>query len=337
MNTSIWEMPNGEKATIYQLTDGKITAHISNFGATIHRLYVPDAAGKLDDVVLGFDTPAEYIASGTFFGTVVGRSCNRLKDGKFTLNGKTYQMELNDGNNNLHCGFSFYKDRIWNVESVSDTSITLSLRSPDGDQGFPGNATVKVTYTVENSALSIAYEGVCDQDTVFNLTNHSYFNLAGHEKTDRAMKQTLMMPARFFTPDDAESIPTGEERPVDGTPFDFRTPKAIGRDINEDYDALNLQGGYDHNFEVYGDPCAVLCDPESGRVMEVSTDCCGVQFYAGNFLEGETGKDGVSYPKRSAVCLETQFFPNALNTPKWKQPITKAGEVYRSKTVYTFK
>ena len=332
-----WTLPSGEQATIFELTDGKITAHVSDFGATIHRLYVPGKTGELADVVLGFDTPAEYIASTTFFGTVVGRNCNRVKDGQFTLNGKTYQLDRNDGNNNLHCGHAFYKDRMWKVESISENSITLSLNSPDGDQGFPGNATIKVTYTVENSGLKMEYEGVCDQDTVFNLTNHTYFNLAGHDQPQRAMEQVLMMPARFFTPDDAESIPTGEERRVEGTPFDFRTPKAIGRDINMDYDALNLQGGYDHNFEVYGDPCAVLTDPVSGRIMEVSTDCCGVQFYAGNFLEGETGKDGVSYIKRGGICLETQFFPNALNNPAWKQPVTKAGETYRSKTVYTFK
>ena len=337
MKTSFWSLPDGTQATIYELTDGTITAHISDFGATIHRLYVPDRDGTLSDVVLGFKTPGEYIASTTFFGTVVGRSCNRLKDGRFTLNGKTYQLDLNDGNNNLHCGYAFYKDRIWTVEKVTGNSICLSLQSPDGDQGFPGNASIKVTYTLENSALKIAYEAVCDQDTVFNLTNHSYFNLAGHENTDRAMEQTLMLPARFFTPDDAESIPTGEQRPVEGTPFDFRIAKPIGRDINEDYDALNLQGGFDHNFEVWTNPCAVLRDPVSGRTMEVTTDCCGIQFYAGNFLEGEIGKDDVSYVKRSAVCLETQFFPNALNTPAWKQPVTKAGEIYHSETTYTFK
>ena len=337
MNKTYWTMPDGKQSTIFELTDGIITAHISDFGATIHRLYVPDAKGNMDDVVLGFETPAEYIASTTFFGTVVGRSCNRLQGGKFTLNGKSYQLDLNDGNNNLHCGYGFYKDRLWTVEQVSENAITLRLDSPDGDQGFPGNATIKVTYTLEGGALKIAYEGVCDQDTVFNLTNHSYFNLAGHTKPEKAMGQWLQLPARFFTPDDAESIPTGEERPVEGTPFDFRTAKPIGRDINEDYDALKLQGGYDHNFEVWCNPCAVLHDPESGRTMEVTTDCCGIQFYAGNFLEGEKGKDGARYNYRGAVCLETQFFPNALNNPAWKQPITKAGETYRSVTVYTFK
>ena len=252
MNKTFWTMPDGRQSAIYELTDGKITAHISDFGATVHRLYVPDAKGNLEDVVLGFETPAEYIASTTFFGTVVGRSCNRLKDGRFSLNGKTYQLDLNDGNNNLHCGYSFYKDRLWTVEQVTENAITLRLDSPDGDQGFPGNATVKVTYTLENAALKIAYEAVCDCDTVFNLTNHSYFNLAGHTKPEKAMSQTLMLPARFFTPDDAQSIPTGEERPVEGTPFDFRTPKPIGRDINEDYDALKAGLGGDLiNFTVW--------------------------------------------------------------------------------------
>ena len=327
----------GDKATMYILTDGKITAHITDFGATIVRLYAPDAKGNLSDVVLGFDKPEDYAASGTFFGTVVGRNANRTKEGRFVLNGKTYQLGMNDGPNNLHSGPDYYKNRLWTVEEVTDSSIRFMLESPDGDQGFPGNAVIRVTYTLTEGALHIAYDAICDQDTVFNLTNHTYFNLAGHDHPEKAMGQLLMLPARHFTPDDAQSIPTGELREVNGSPFDFRTAKPIGRDINEEYDALQLQGGYDHNFEVWCDPAAVLQDPESGRTMTVTTDCCGVQFYSGNFLRGEIGKDGVSYCYRGGICLETQFYPNALNTPEWKQPITKAGERYHSETVYSFK
>ncbi len=329
--------PFGDNATIYVLTDGIITAHITDYGATIHRLYVPDAQGQLDDVVLGFEDSKGYAASTTFFGTVVGRNANRTKNGQFTLGGKTYQMGINNGPNNLHSGPNFFKDRLWTVEEVTESSIRFMLESPDGDQGFPGNAVIRVTYLLENGALHIRYDAVCDQETVFNLTNHSYFNLRGHQHPEGAMEQLLMMPARHFTPDDAQSIPTGELRDVAGTPMDFRTAKPIGADINQVYDALELQGGYDHNFEVWCNPCAVLSDPVSGRVMEVSTDCCGVQFYSGNFLKGEKGKDGVSYPYRSGICLETQFYPNSINTPGWKKPIYKAGEHFQSETVYKFR
>ena len=327
----------GNNATMYILTDGRITAHITDFGATIHRLYVPDASGKLDDVMLGFEKPEDYVKSNTFFGTVVGRGANRTKCGQFTLNGKQYQLGINDGKNNLHCGPDYYKNRLWMVEEVTENTIRFRLDSPDGDQGFPGNAVIRVTYRLENGALHIIYDAVCDQDTVFNLTNHSYFNLRGHQYAEAAMEQVLMMPARHFTPDDAENIPTGELRSVEGTPMDFRTPKPIGRDIGCDYDALKLQNGYDHNFEVWCNPCAVLSDPVSGRVMEVTTDRCGVQFYSGNFLKGEKGKDGATYCFRSGICLETQFYPDAMNKPDWKKPIFKAGEPFHSETVYSFK
>ena len=184
--------------------------------------------------------------------------------------------------------------------------------------------------------MAIVYDAVCDQDTVFNLTNHSYFNLAGHDKPELAMGQLLCMNAQVFTPDDALSIPTGELRSVEGSPMDFRTPKAIGRDLNVSYDALELQGGYDHNFEAVGSPCATLCDPVSGRKMSVFTDCPGIQFYSGNFLQGETGKAGVSYIYRGGIALETQYFPDAVNKPQWKQPFVKAGQAYHSETRYKF-
>ncbi len=337
MKREFGRLPDGSIVHLYTLRFGKLEAHILDLGATIYRLYAPDTNGKMADVVLGFDDPADYIKSGTFFGTLVGRNSNRTKEGKFTLCGTAYQMGVNDGKNNLHSGPNYFKNRLWNVESVDDRSICLSLFSPDGDQGFPGNAKIRVTYTLEeNSTLSISYDGVCDQDTVFNLTNHSYFNLHGHDHPEKAMDMQLTMPARFFTVADSESIPTGENRPVDGTPMDFRTAKPIGRDINESYDALVLQKGYDHNFDAAINPCAILSDTESGRTMTVVTDCPGVQFYSGNFLQGEIGKDGVSYCFRGGICLETQYFPNALNEPSWDQPITKAGQCYHSETKYIF-
>lgn len=337
MKKEFGRLPDGSIAYLYTIRGGGLEAHISDLGATLQRLLVPDAKGQLSDVVLGFDTPEAYIKSGTFFGTVVGRNSNRTKEGRFTLNGKSYQMGVNDGPNNLHSGPDYFKNRLWNVEAFCENTLCFSLSSPDGDQGFPGNAQIRVTYTLEeNGVLHITYDAVCDQDTVFNLTNHSYFNLAGHQQPQKAMDMLLQMPARFFTVADAQSIPTGENRPVDGSPMDFRTAKPIGRDINESYDALTFQKGYDHNFDAAINPCAILTDPLSGRTMTVITDCPGMQFYSGNFLQGEMGKDGVSYCHRGGICLETQYFPNALNEPSWPQPITKAGKPYHSETKFIF-
>lgn len=328
---------SGEETYLYTISCGSITAVVSDYGATLVKLFVPDKDGNVSDVVLGHDCPEEYRNSTCFFGATVGRNANRIGGASFSIGGRDYAMTPNEGKNNLHSGPNYFHDRLWKVLSHTESAIALELNSPHGDQGFPGNATIQVTYSLDNEGgLHIVYDAVCDQDTVFNLTNHSYFNLAGHEKTDAAMDQLLTLPGRFFNPDDAESIPTGELRSVEGTPMDFRTPKPIGRDIDADYDALNLQGGYDHNWEVFCNPCATLSDPVSGRVMSVYTDCPGVQFYAGNFMAGEPGKNGVSYPKRSAICLETQYYPDSLHHPEWPQPITKAGEKYHSETVYRF-
>ena len=260
-----------------------------------------------------------------------------MKNAAFVMNGKTYALCGNENGNNHHSGPDHYKDRLWQVVHADETGICLRLDSPNGDQGFPGNAVIQVRYTLTaKGALRIEYDAVSDRDTVFNLTNHSYFNLAGHEKTDKAMHQELILPGRFFTVADSKSIPTGEMRSVAGTPLDFRTPKAVGKDIGEAYEALQLQGGYDHNYEVFTDPCAILRDPESGRTMAVSTDCPGVQLYSGNYLN-EQGKDGVAYTPRSGVCLETQYYPDAVNHPQWAQPITKAGERYHSVTTFRFR
>ena len=328
-------LPDGQTASLYTISCGRLTACITDLGATLVRLMVPDCSGIPADVVLGFDKPDDYLASTTYLGATIGRNGNRIGGAAFTLNGKEYRTPANEGPNNLHSGPDGYDRRLWTVKLQEDDRITLSLSSPNGDQGFPGNAEIEVTYRLTNDALNIRYEAVCDQDTVFNLTNHSYFNLAGHTRTDAAMNQILTIPGRFFNPDDAESIPTGQLRSVAGSPMDFRSPKAIGRDINEDYDALNLQGGYDHNYEVFCNPAAILYSPESGREMAVYTDCPGVQFYAGNYLNDQ-GKDGVYYHKRSGICLETQFYPDALHHPEWPQPITPAGEKYISETSYRF-
>ncbi len=329
---------DGKQAYLYTIRGGMTTAEISDHGAALVKLFVPDSKGNVADIVLGFDTPDEYTASGTFFGAVVGRNANRVRNAQFQLRDQEYRLDPNDNEiNNLHSGFDPYKNRLWQVLRHTESEICLRLESPNGDQGFPGNAVIDVTYTVDHKgALHIAYDGVCDQDTVFNMTNHSYFNLAGHNHPEKAMQQILSMPARIFTVADELSIPTGEMRTVAGSPMDFRQPKAIGRDLGEDYDALKLQGGYDHNFEVFCNPCVILQDPESGRTMAVDTDCCGIQFYSGNFLKGETGKSGVSYCYRGGIALETQFYPDSINHPEWKQPFVKAGDHYHSETVYRF-
>lgn len=330
-------LPGGEQASLYTISSGVLEAHITDFGATLVRLYVPDSKGNTEDVVLGFDDANGYLNSTTYFGATVGRNANRVKDATFAMNGKQIQLGKNDNGNNLHSGPDSYAFRLWEVERHEEKLIRFCLISPDGDQGFPGTAEIYVTYAFEGAnTLAITYDAVCDKDTVFNFTNHSYFNLAGHQKPELAMDQILCMPARFFNPDDALSIPTGELRSVVGTPMDFRQPKAVGRDIQQDYECLKLQGGYDHNFEVFCNPCAILSDPVSGRTMAVSTDLPGIQMYAGNFLHGDVGKDGVSYCYRGGVALETQYYPDSINHPEWPQPFVKAGERYHSETKYTF-
>ena len=329
-------LPSGEDTHLYTISCGGITAAVTDYGAALVQLLVPDRDGNLSDVVLGYDDCNGYRLGSACLGGTVGRSANRLKNACFVLGHKTYALSPNEGVNNLHSGPDSYYKRLWQVLSHTESAVTLTLHSPNGDQGFPGDADIQVCYRLdENGGLHITYDAVSNQDTVFNLTNHSYFNLAGHEKTDAAMEQVLSLPGRFFNPDDAQNIPTGELRPVEGTPMDFRSPKPIGQDIGLDYEPLHLQGGFDHNWEVFCNPCATLSDPSSGRSMSVTTDCPGIQVYAGNFLD-ETGKGGVYYGKRSGVALETQFYPDALHHPEWPQPITKAGEKYHSETVYRF-
>lgn len=338
MKKSFGKLPTGETAHIYTIAGGGLTARITNFGATLVSLYVPDEKGNVDDVVLGYGSAKEYLKKPGYLGSTIGRNSNRVAGSVFMLNGEEVKLEKNEGENNLHSGDNSYCFRLWNVEKVEEDKIRFCLQSPHGDQGFPGNATVWVEYALlSQGVLQITYDGVCDQDTVMNLTNHSYFNLAGHQNPELAMGMVLSMPARHYAFSNAESIPTGEERPVEGTPMDFREPKVIGRDIEEDFESLKLQNGYDHNFEVYCNPCATLHDPVSGRTMTVHTDCPGIQFYSGNFLEGQTGKDGVKYTRRGGIALETQFYPNSVNNPAWKQPFVKAGERYHSCTKYIFR
>ena len=329
---------DGQQTYLYTIQGGGLTAVFTDHGATLVRLFVPDDHGVLADVVLGFDHPDDYTNSTTYFGCIVGRCANRISGAKFTLNNKEHKLDTNDnGVNYLHGGFDPYKNRLWKVLDHTENMIRFYLLSPDGDQGFPGKAEICVTYSLEaEGILHIEYDAVCDKDTVFNLTNHSFFNLAGHDKPEKCMDQVLSMPARRFTAVDDLSIPTGEMQPVDGTMMDFRVPKPIGRDLNENDPIVAAQGGYDHNWEIFCNPGVILSDPESGRMMGVYTDCPGVQFYSGNYLNNDLGKDGVVYCRRGGIALETQFWPDAINHPQWKQPVTKAGERYHTVTEYRF-
>lgn len=329
-------LSSGEQAHLYTIRCGRFEAAITDFGATLVSLWVPDREGNRADVVLGFDDVRFYAASDAFLGATVGRNANRIGGASFALNGKEYFLEKNNNGNNLHSGSRSYAFRMWKVAEHTEDSISLTLESLSGDQGFPGKAQLRVTYALEYpGTLRITYDGICDEDTIFNMTNHSYFNLAGHENGERSTEQILSMGARAYVAVDAEGIPTGEMQAVEGTPMDFRTPKPIGRDIGADFATLRLMDGYDHCYEVFCNPCAILSDPTSGRTMSVVTDCPGVQFYTANDLQ-ETGKGGAVYGPRSAVCLETQYYPDAVHNPQWVQPIVRAGERYHSETKYIF-
>ncbi len=330
MEKNFGKLADGRQARLYTIEKGRVRAEITDFGAALVSLFVDGV-----DVCLGYDDVTGYEKQGGYIGAVVGRNANRVGGSQFLLNGAEVLLPANEGRNCLHSGPDCWSFRLWNVTAHTVNSLTLTLHSPHGDQGFPGNADVSVTYTIENDGLTIAYDAVSDRDTVFNLTNHAYFNLFGQDKPERAMDQELMIPADYFYPVNAENIPTGELRAVEGTPFDFRTFKPIGRDIGMDYEPLHLQGGYDHNFVNKGAVCAVLKNPENGLTMTVTTDCPGIQFYAGNFLDN-VGKGGTVYGKRTGVALETQFYPDAVNHPEWPQPTVRAGEKCHSVTRYSF-
>jgi aldose 1-epimerase len=337
---------DGAQADLYTITnDAGMVAKFTNYGAILVELWVPDRDGNLADVVLGYDNLESYFVNGPNFGSTIGRHANRIGGAKFTLNGKTYELDKNDGNNNLHGGFNGYHKRLWagkTYESEEGCVAEFTYHSPDGDQGFPGNLDVKVMYTVtQDNQIKIAYEATCDQDTVLNLTNHSYFNLGGHD-SGTILDHLVWIDSEEYTYADAESIPNGTIRSVDMTPMDFRMEKAIGKEIDSDYDQLVWGKGYDHNWILKTqngkfDMVAKLIHEKSGRIMETWTDLPGMQFYTGNFLDGtEIGKGGVSYGRRSGVCFETQYYPNAINVPEFPQPVLKAGEVFKSTTVYKF-
>ncbi len=321
-------------------------ASFTDLGAAWVTMKVRDKKGDFSDVVLGYDDPETYFSNPTSCGECVGRNANRIGGAAFTLSGKTYRLaKNNNGLNNLHSGpdkwFShMFEGRTAGAEEGS--SVTFTLFSPDGSQGFPGNMNFSVTYTLtENDELIIRYEADTDADTIINPTNHAYFNLAGHN-SGSIEGHKVWINADAYTPADKYSIPTGEIAPTAGTPMDFTAPKTIGQDIDSEFDQLQYAGGYDHNWVLndYNGKVRLAAraeDPVSGRIMECLTDLPGMQFYTGNMLKNlGSKKDGADYLPRYGFCFETQYFPDAINKSDWPKPIVKAGEKYRSTTIYRF-
>jgi aldose 1-epimerase len=340
---SFGETGDGQQIDLYILTNKNgMEAAITNYGGTVVTLKVPDRNGKLADVVLGYDKLNDYADGRAYFGAIAGRYANRIANAKFTLDGTTYTLPKNDGENHLHGGFN---KRVWTAQDVSSDAgeaLELAYLSKDGEEGYPGNLSVKVLYTLTGqNELKIEYSATTDKDSVVNFTNHSYFNLAG-QGNGNILQQQLMIRADRFTPIDATSIPTGELRSVKGTPFDFTNATAIGARIDQDDQQLRMGRGYDHNWVLNGGTAGALSlaaqayDPQSGRLLEVWTTEPGLQFYAGNFLDGIRGRDGKIYNRRDAFCLETQHFPDSPNHPNFPSTVLKPGQHFQSTTVYKF-
>ena len=339
------KLSSGEEIQIFHLENkAGAYAEISQFGAILVKLCVSDREGKLTDVVLGYDDLAGYEVNGCFFGATIGRSGNRIADSRFVLDGQEITLTPNEGKNNLHSGPNGFEKKIWNAAEISEdkNAVTFSRISPDGENGFPGEFQVSVTYEMtENNELRIVYGGVCDRTTVANMTNHSYFNLDGDPTTDNSA-YLLTLNADNYTPIDSTFMTTGEIATVEGTPMDFRKPTAIGANINQEFEQLKSGNGIDHNWvlNTQGDVtkvCATLESPKTGIVLDVYTNEPGIQVYCGNFLDGTlTGKKGIVYNFRAAVCLETDKYPDTPNKPEWPSAVLRPGEKYQSQCIYKF-
>lgn len=325
--------------------DNNVTVKLTNWGATLVSLVVPDKDGFLRDVVLGFDNLEDYFVNHCYFGATIGRNGNRIQNASININGNTYNLDKNEGGkNNLHSGFNGYQKRLWDYRiDEENNSVTFKLHSPDGDQGFPGNFDISVTYALSKyNGVEITYNGVSDKDTVANMTNHSYFNLNGHN-SGTILNHYLRINSKKFAIVDEESIPTGELVDVENSPLDFTNFRRLADDIDSDFQQLKFTKGYDHSFLVDKkepglEKVATLKSDESGISMNVYSDCLAVQFYAGNYIDEipQHGKEDYIYPNRSGLCLETGFLPNSINEPNFASPILKANETYTSKTIYQF-
>jgi len=335
------KLPDGAQIEFFTLTNARgTTAKIITYGATLQSLQVPDKAGKFGDVVLGFDDLSGYLAPHPYFGATVGRFANRIAKGKFTLDGKEYTLALNDGPNTLHGGREGFSRKVWKAEIVQGAgvaSVQFTYISPDGEEGFPGTLKTTVVYTLTaDDQLKIDYTATTDKATPLNLTNHSYFNLAGGGDI---LAHVLQLNADKYTPVDSTLIPTGKLAPVKGTPLDFTQPTPVGARIAQ---LTGNPGGYDHNLVLNGENgklkwAARLSDPASGRSLEVWTTEPGVQFYTGNFLDGTIkGKGGALYKKHAALCLETQHYPDSVNRPNFPTTILRPGAVFYQESIYKF-
>lgn len=333
------KMKDGRTINLYTIENNGMKAAVTNIGAILVSLCLPNKSGGCDDIVLGFDKGEDYFENGSFFGATVGRSANRIANAQFEIDGETYNLKVNDNANNLHSDFDMgYHKQYWDAETA-ENSVKFSYKSPDMEMGFPGNLDISVTYTLsENHELILHYEGLSDKKTLINLTNHSYFNLYGHDHGD--IRDTLLkLNADKYTPVVAGAIPTGELATVKGTPMDFTEFKEIGKEIDTDWEQLNLVQGYDHNFvlnDFTGKMREIAVAKAAGRTMSVFTDLPGVQFYAGNNISPITGKDNKKYGVRAAFCLETQYFPNSINQEGFEKPVFNAGEKYDTTTIYKF-
>jgi len=341
--TDFGKLPDGRAAETYTLKNAELAVRITNYGARIISLETRDRDGKMGDVVLGYPSVAGYLAEGdkkTYFGAIVGRYGNRIRGGKFLIDGNTYQVPQNDNGNALHGGPRGFDEQLWTGKEIPD-GVEMMLVSKDGDMGFPGTLTLHVRYTLVGSAVHINYSATTDKPTVANLTNHSYFNLSG-DGLGTILGEELMINADAYTPVDAGLIPVGGPKPVAGTPFDFRKMTPIGARIHDANEELTIAGGYDHNWVLNGPNGAMklaakLYDPKSGRVLTVSTTQPGVQFYSGNFLDGSyKGKADAAYTKNTGLCLETQHFPDSPNQPAFPSTLLKPGETMRSETIFAF-
>lgn len=336
--------PEGQEIYLYTIDNCKgMRASVSNLGAALVSVLVPDKEGRLSDVVLGFDRAEDYYKNPSFFGVVIGPSANRIGGASFTVDGVTCQLDVNDNSNNLHSHKELgYHKQLWNAE-VGENKVTFTLEDGDGNMGFPGNKKLMVTYSLDDeNALTLHYHGSSDKRTVLNLTNHTYFNLEGHDKGN-IEKHELWIKAEHFTPVVAGAIPTGEIARVQNTPMDFTESKRVGLEINADFEQLELTGGYDHNWVIDDwngelQHFATVKAPISGRVMKAYTTLPGVQFYAGNFIDSQEGKAGAVYTKRQGLCLETQYFPDSVHHDNFPTCIFggNAGSEYDSVTVYQF-
>lgn len=332
--------PDGGAVDLYTLKSGALEAQITNYGGLVTSLKVPDRHGKPADIVLGYDSLDGYVTKSPFFGALIGRYGNRIGGAKFVVDGKTYSTPQNDGANTLHGGTKGFDKVVWKAKEIPH-GIELTYVSRDGDQGFPGTLTAVVRYTLLGKDFKIEYSATTDKDTVVNLTHHSYFNLKGQGEGD-ILQHQLRINASRYTPVDDGLIPTGELAPVEDTPFDFRKLTAIGARIDNDNDQLKKGKGYDHNWVLDSggnklSEAAEVYEPTTGRVMQVWTDQPGLQFYTGNFLDGTiTGKKGKVYGHRSALCLETQHFPDSPNHPKFPSTELKPGQKYHTVTIYRF-